>query len=359
MSINEIYLVEKRNILNKIRSNNMTLQELRFFSIYLAKINARDTSTRIVRFSLKDFQKIMDLTKLHIEQIKSTAYSLLSKVVDIPGENGGFEAFQLFKRFKVDRDKDGKWYVEIDAHDDALPLMFNFKEQYFKYQLWNVLNLKSINQLRIYEILKQYEKIGEKIVEVQELRDLLGLTDKEYKRYNDFKRCVLDVSKRGLEENTDIKFNFEPYGAKGKGGKVLKLKFTILKNQNYKNYLNLEAFIGNNSTAIDNNFTVIDINTKEAEAKYSKLENLESQFKNKRLFFYSEACDHEFKEKELQVLYNLILKIVPKNTIFNMELEYYDYIKSKYDELNLKATRKPIVNRYAYMKKLLELDLDV
>ena len=52
-------LVEKRNILNEIRKTNMTLKQLRFFSIYLAKINARDLSTRSVRFPLDDFQKIM------------------------------------------------------------------------------------------------------------------------------------------------------------------------------------------------------------------------------------------------------------------------------------------------------------
>ena len=54
-------LVEKRNVLNQIRRNNMTLQELCLFSIYLSKINARDISTRIVKFSLKNLCKIMEI----------------------------------------------------------------------------------------------------------------------------------------------------------------------------------------------------------------------------------------------------------------------------------------------------------
>ena len=33
-NVYETAIVEKRNILNELRSNNMTLQELRFFSIY-------------------------------------------------------------------------------------------------------------------------------------------------------------------------------------------------------------------------------------------------------------------------------------------------------------------------------------
>ena len=47
-------------------------------------------------------------------------------------------------------------FYEIDAHDRALPLMFDFKNKYFKYELWNALRLKSPNQVRMYEILKQW-----------------------------------------------------------------------------------------------------------------------------------------------------------------------------------------------------------
>ena len=62
-------IVQKRNILNELRSNNMTLQELRFFSIYLSKINPRDVSTRVVRFPLSDFQKIMEQFLLKYDRL--------------------------------------------------------------------------------------------------------------------------------------------------------------------------------------------------------------------------------------------------------------------------------------------------
>lgn len=131
----------------------MTLQELRFFSIYLSKINPKDISTRIVRFSLSDFQKIMELDKLRISYINHVTDSLLCKIVRIPlDKRGNYTAFQLFKKCTVNIDKTGERYVEIDGHDDALPLMFEFKSKFFTYQLWNALRLKSSNQLRMYEI---------------------------------------------------------------------------------------------------------------------------------------------------------------------------------------------------------------
>ena len=115
----------------------MTLQEIRFFSIYLSKINARDPSTRVVKFPLEDFQKIMEFGRLNIRQLENTTDSLLQKIVKVRSEDGGYTAFQLFKRCKVFKDETEQWYIEIDAHDDALPLMFEFKKEYFTYELWN------------------------------------------------------------------------------------------------------------------------------------------------------------------------------------------------------------------------------
>jgi len=40
-----------------------------------------------------------------------------------------------------------------------------------------------------------------------------------------------------------------------------------------------------------------------------------------------------------------------------MEVEYFDYFKSKYDELNLQSSRRKINNRFSYIKKLFEIDL--
>ena len=72
-----------------------------------------------------------------MQHIRARIDGLLMKIVHIPNERGGFTAFQLFKRCKVYQDQKDAWYVEIDASDDALPLMFDFKKRYFKYELWS------------------------------------------------------------------------------------------------------------------------------------------------------------------------------------------------------------------------------
>ena len=237
-------LVEKRNILNDIIAREFTLQELRLFSIYLGRINPRDTSTRQVKIPLKAFYRIMDLQPIRVEYLKDVTRNLLTKVVCVPMLMGGYSQFQLFKRCRVYEDEYKQWYFEIDAHDDALELMFEYRKDYFTYELWNVLNLESTNQFRMYEILKQCEYKGFRIIAVDELKALLGIEEKEYPRWNNFRARVLDACQKALKEKTDIAYSYEPYVKSGRGGKITALRFTITKNADYKCQLNLDEFLG-------------------------------------------------------------------------------------------------------------------
>jgi len=328
------YLVKKRNVLNEIRANGMTLQELRFFSIYLSKINSNDVNTRVVRFSIADFGAIMELgSRIKLDYIKSVTNSLLSKVVNVPNERGGYAGFQLFKKCNVDMDANAEWYVEIDAHDEALPLMFEFKNKYFSYHLWNALRLKSSNQLRMYEILKQYEAIGSRVLSVEELKELLGIDKSEYSLFNNFKKWVLDACQDALEESTDIKFTYEPYGKKGKGGKILFLKFIIQKNDDYIDQLTLDQFIDQNQDA----------------------EKTEVSPYDEKMIFLSDACNDEFSIKEIIVLHDLMVEHLPYETVRN-HTKCYDYLIRKYKYMNMRNEKTEISNRFAYIKSIIGKD---
>ena len=341
------YLIQKRNVLNEIRANSMTLQELRFFSIYLSKINKNDQATRVVRFSISDFQAIMELSNLghglgriNTDYMKRVTDSLLCKVVNVPTERGGYTGFQLFKECKVDMDDRGEWFVEIDAHDKALPLMFEFQNRYFSYQLWNALRLKSSNQIRMYEILKQYESVGSRVLSVEELRELLGIGKNEYPRFGDFKTYVLNACQQALQESTDIRFTFAPHGKKGKGGKILFLKFNIEKNEEYVDQLTLSMFIDERAPAADQD---------EADGELSPYDE--------RITFLAEACDNEFSDAEMVVLVGKLRECLPW-PMFRDDVKCFDYLMDKYREMLMRASKTKITHRFGYLKSIIGKDLE-
>jgi len=338
------YLVTKHNALNKMRTGNMTLQELRLFSIYLSKINPQDKSTRVVRFPLADFQEIMDLVRLHIDHLQSVADGLLKKTITLTEEHGGFTMFQLFKIFKVYRDESGQWFTEIDAHDEALPLMFDFKSHYFKYALWNTLRLKSKNQFRMYEILKQYERPGIRIISVKDLKEQLGISEKDYPQYKEFKRRVLDVCQKALAEYTDISYIYEPHSKKGRGGKVLELKFTITKNKDYIDPLGLDKFIDlNDKTIVEDEYKEMNLDDLDENGNLHSTGT--SPIYEERIAFLMEACNNEFDREQVVVLFDNM----PGWAKYD-ENTSHDYLQSKYREMDM---RKPNKSRFGYLKKLI------
>jgi plasmid replication initiation protein len=342
------HAVTKLNVLNEMRANNMTLQELRLFTIYLSKINPRDLSTRYVRFSIEEFRAIMDLKRHNVAYYKKVAESLLSKVIFIPTERGGFTGWTLFSEFKVDSNEHGEWYVVIDANEKALPLLFEFKAHYFKYELWNALRLRGKNQLRMYEILKQYEKVGYRIVSLYDLRNWLGIEEHEYPLFKHFKQNVLEPCKKAVTENTDITFTYEPHEKKGR--KIVSLKFNIAKNESYKDPLTLRKFVEMSDTVGDD--VKPNLNDITSDDAAELLEAGLITKKEDKLLFMRDAVNNEFTIEQITVLYDIVMRDLP-HLAYGDWLKLYHHFMAKYNYMKEKDGRGEIRKPFGYLKSII------
>jgi len=361
-------IVQKRNVMIGIRPNTMTFQEFRFFSIYLSKINKdKPHETRVVRFPLAEFRAIMKLGRINIDYMKKVTDSLLCKIVNVPledgkGNNKGFNSFQLFKECTVSYDDNKDWYVEIDAHDKALPLMFDYKNRFTSYRIWNILRLRSDNQQKMYEFLKQYEHTNNRtvIITIEELKAQLGIDKNEYgDRWDNFKKRVLDPCQQALSKYTDIKFIYEPYGKRGKGNKILEIIFFIEKNNDYSKQLSLDMFVDENDDNYDEvggeepadfefsedivNISPVDVHSEESEEnEWNKL--------------FSATCGNEFSDMEMVVLYDFMRERLKLRKETNGK-EMLDYLAHRYNYMIMRNEKKPIEKRFSYLLSLIGKDL--
>ena len=349
--------IVRTNTLNEMRDNNMTLTELRLFAIYQSKINPYDSSSRVVEFELSEFERIMEIKRANVSILEQIGRRIVTRTATIRDDNGGFSIMPLFGEFKLYKKSDEKWYVKIDSHDRVLPYMFEFQKRFFKYQLWNALRLKSVNQQRMYEVLKQYEIAKATEIELEFLKALLGIKQSEYKEYRDFKKRVLDPCQQALSENTDIKFTYEPI-KRGKGGKVVAIKFNIEKNTDYVDQLTLSEFI---------DFQVLTIREDEPQEIYLTQENYEQEqmselhFENENLEFLSDSCNREFNEEQMSIIKSYLVKLVPFDSKTH-ETDQYDYLLRKYQELNYYNKKKmekgeKIADRFKYLLGILKNEL--
>jgi len=347
--------IEKSNALNEIRNNRMNISQIRLLSVYLSKIDPRKHETREVTFKLDEYTKIMKFKQTNTTRLVKTAEDLLKltvKYFDKTGEYSsdgliGFVICQIFKRFKLYKDDTGEWIVSIDCHDDVLHLMFDLQRYYFTYQLWNALQLASPNQQRMYEILKQYEKVGERIVTVQDLREWLGIKPEEYPRWERFKVRVLDASQEALARYTDIQFIWEVYGKRGPSGKIKTLKFTITKNDGYMRQFTLDDYLVEQGH--------IEYEDEPEEFERPDDDGMDDRYKE-RIEFFMEACNKEFSFEEAG-FFNDQLRTSLSAREFSDQLYCYHHINRRYKYMNLQDTRSKISNRFGYMKSIMEKEV--
>jgi len=201
-------------------------------------IRRDDEDFKDYKIYLKDIVHDFDLAKNKeaYELLRRGAKKLMTKTFYIPYELDGVKRqFETPVISGLDSAiTEGKGlsgadhlYLTISFHPKMKPYLLQLKSQFTMYDVRNILKLPSTYSIRIYELLKQYEKIGWRLFQLSELKSILGIEDK-YKLYGHFKKRVIQKAQKDLAEFTDIKFTFEEI-KKGRG--VHKIKFFIQKNQ--------------------------------------------------------------------------------------------------------------------------------
>ena len=124
---------------------------------------------------------------------------------------------RLYER-SIMLDGDGskrRWVYEIKYNESEgditlffsptiIPYLSELKGNFTKYKLEYIANFTSVYSIRIYELLCQWSFVGQKEIEVDELKRLLGVADK-YERTSNFLSRVVDISVKEINKFSNIK----------------------------------------------------------------------------------------------------------------------------------------------------------
>ena len=169
-------VVTQSNSLGKVLQDNITILQQKMISLYIAKLNPKDIKSRKVVIPLKEFEFYMNLKRANITRLKATAEELTKITLSIDKPDGGFLMTAFFTYVELIKDeKKDEWKLEFNCSEKLLPYLFDLHKNYFKYEFWNVLRLKEMNHAQLYRLLKQYQKAGEKIISLEDLKLCLGI----------------------------------------------------------------------------------------------------------------------------------------------------------------------------------------
>lgn len=118
---------------------------------------------------------------------------------------------------------DNEAVVKLIFAPAVVPLITELERHFTQYELEQIAGLNSAYAVRLYEILMSWRGAQKtEVIELSELRNRLGVEDKEYRKMSDFKRRVLDLAANQINENTDIKIRYKQYKS---GRKIIGFSF--------------------------------------------------------------------------------------------------------------------------------------
>ena len=108
-------------------------------------------------------------------------------------------------------------YVENEATvkfmfaNAIIPMLVELERNFTSYEIAQVANLQSRYAMRLYECLIRFKASKTLNITLDELRFRFGLLDTEYKVMSDFKKRVLDMAVKDINENTDITVKYDQH----------------------------------------------------------------------------------------------------------------------------------------------------
>lgn len=107
---------------------------------------------------------------------------------------------------------DNEAVVRLIFAPAIVPLITRLEEQFTKYEIQQISNLSSAYAVRLYEILIAWRSSGQTpLIDIHKFRNKIGVLDTEYKRMYDFKKYVLDIALKQVNEHTDITAEVEQH----------------------------------------------------------------------------------------------------------------------------------------------------
>jgi plasmid replication initiation protein len=199
--------------------------------------------------SIKELEKIFNVKKMNTTQIKHIIDKLVGKAIfinsiDEETKRKKYTGMAFFSKLEY---IDGQSYIKFEFNYAMKPYLLNFKKNFVKYHIKNIVQFKNKYSLGFYELCRNNRNFkDEKYLNLEmSLKNIHTWLDtpNSYKIYDNLKNKVLEAICYDITMFSDIAIT---YKAIKQGKKVIAIKFVYqenLKKENRKRYWELLAIM--------------------------------------------------------------------------------------------------------------------
>lgn len=200
----------------------MSANEYLLLHFLASYIKPTDKEFKEYKFSKSQLLDMLKLGKENYSALRLLTKKIIGRVyeIDTPSKLIQVAALSRAEYSKIDDT------VTLSFDPALKPFLLELRANFTSADISNFSNLASFYSMKLYELLKQYEKIGVRRFTLEELRYILTVGIK-YPLYADFKRRVIDFARDELRDKTDIRFDYSEETIRRR---VIALTFTIKHN---------------------------------------------------------------------------------------------------------------------------------
>ena len=241
----------KNNIIKKhselVRNARYGLGDLaiKTLSLLISMIKVSDSDFKQYGIKLNDLKELTGVSSKNVNTyVDRMTTELLSRPFMI-------DEYNKVNWVTIARYEKGSNIVSFEIHRDLKPYLLELGTNFLRYNIANILVLKSAYVIRLYELCKDHYSEGTRYktakqsvtfdIKIDRLREQFNIPDSY--RYSNIKKLIINKAVKQFKEKTDIKISFKETKM---GRKVYSLQITVRENNKGSNdYLkSKQAFVG-------------------------------------------------------------------------------------------------------------------
>lgn len=194
-----------------------TAVQLDIYFYLLALFKDSDADNVAYEISVQEMQRLTD-RQWNYQQLRTATKDLLYKVIEFDDQDGIFCQTALIASTKYMK---GQGKIRITVSEVIRPVLAQIKREYTSFQLYCALAMTSKFAKRIYMLCSQWKGkknsegiafsqryLVDEIKHMLDLKDPLGKDPEQFIRWSDFKKYVLDIAVKQINQYTDIKVSY-------------------------------------------------------------------------------------------------------------------------------------------------------
>ena len=202
---------------NRLVQASYTLSTVEQRIVLLSVVHARETGKGIkddlLHISAADYAQAFNVTKQAARQALAGAVETLFNrrvTIDYFDKDLGQTIPLTVRWINAMSYIDDQGMIAIRFNPDIVPEFTRLESNFTSYMLDDIRDLNSAYSIRLYEIAAQWRSAGQTpLIELADFRQKMGLAAGEYDGINDFKKRVLNLAVKQINDTTDITLECE------------------------------------------------------------------------------------------------------------------------------------------------------